>query len=488
MWPRHWTAHRLHRWSGLAAGVWLAVLGATGFVLDHRDWAWLWQSGVSPAWVPARIADRAALGHVRLYRILDAKRRLAGGPAGLWRSEDAGDHWQRVRAPRGERLPPVYQLLRTADGWLLATADGIWKLPAGVNEARPWALKGQAVTAIAPRDAQRLWAVVGRSAVVSVDRRTAAPRSVNLPAVPAATLPPTVDLSRWVHDLHFGRGLFVAPWSLLWSDATAIGWVVLPLGGFLYWWLPRRFRARRRAGQPVSGTRRRRWMRWLYRLHAPTVGLLVLVPLLYLSVTGILLDHATALRPWMKATALSRAALPPVYNLSSWQGEIRAIVGWPDHPDRLSLGTRLGLFTVEDGDIRREPLAGGQAVFVWMARQDEGVLALGGMGGPNHVWADGRWRPQPSGAHMPSDMTRDEQGRLLWKTRSGLRLRTPTGYRTLATPVPELGYVPWYHVLDGLHSGMLIHPQWKWINDLVALLAVLLAATGVWRWWRVKWL
>jgi len=123
-----------------------------------------------------------------------------------------------------------------------------------------------------------------------------------------------------------------------------------------------------------------------------------------------------------------------------------------------------------------------------MARQDEGVLALGGMGGPNHVWADGRWRPQPSGAHMPSDMTRDEQGRLLWKTRSGLRLRTPTGYRTLATPVPELGYVPWYHVLDGLHSGMLIHPQWKWINDLVALLAVLLAATGVWRWWRVKWL
>jgi len=53
-------------------------------------------------------------------------------------------------------------------------------------------------------------------------------------------------------------------------------------------------------------------MRWLYRLHAPTVGLLVLVPLLYLSVTGILLDHATALRPWMKA-ALARNPSRPVH-------------------------------------------------------------------------------------------------------------------------------------------------------------------------------
>ncbi len=485
---RHWTAHRVHRWAGLGAGLWLAVLGSTGFVLDHREWAWLWQSGPSPAWVPARIAAPAALGHVRLYRLLDGQRRLAAGPTGLWLSENGGAHWQAVRTPDGESLPPVYQLLRTEEGWLLATADGLWKLRLAERLATPWGLAGQRVTAIAPRDPARLWAVVDRSRVMSVDRRTGEFRPVTLPAVPEAILPPTIDLSRWVHDLHFGRGVFAAPWSLLWSDATAIGWILLPLGGMLYWWLPRRFRAQRRAGRPVSGSRRRSWIRWLYRAHAPTVGLLVLVPLAYLSITGILLDHAEALRPWMKSVQLSRTALPPVYDLPAWRGEIRAVLGWPGQPERLSLGTRLGLFTITGERLHREPLAEGRAVFVWMARQDEGVWVLGGMGGPNHVRSGERWLPQTPGVHMPTDVTRDSRGRLLWMTRTGLRLSTAKGDRPLDTPVPELGYVPWYYVIEGLHSGMLIHPQWKWINDLIAVLALLLAATGLWRWWRVKWL
>ncbi len=481
------TAHRLHRWAGLGAGLWLAVLGLSGFVLDHHDWMCLWQSGVPAAWVPARIVHQAEARRVQFYRFVDGHRRLAGGRSGVWWSDDGGRHWEAIRGSRGRRLPPVYQVLHDGDAWLLATADGLWSLANHERVARPWRFSGRAVTALAPRDARRLWVVLERSELWSLAKLSGVAERVPLPEVPRAALPPGVDLSRLMHDLHFGRGLFRAPWSLLWSDAAGLGMVILPLSGFLYWWLPRRFRARRRAGQPVSSAWRRQSMRWLYRLHGPLAGLLVVVPLIYLALTGVLLDHAAGLRPWMKSVHLFRNVLPPVYTLTAWQGEIRAVLGWPQQPDRVSLGTRLGLFTLENGNVKREALANGRAVFVWMVRQDAGVPALGGMGGPNHLWIDGRWQVQPRGAHMPSDVTRDLHGRLLWMTREGLRYRTADGYRTETASLPPLEYVPWYAVIDGLHNGLLIHPQWKWMNDVFALLALLLAGTGLWRWWRVKW-
>ncbi len=48
--------------------------------------------------------------------------------------------------------------------------------------------------------------------------------------------------------------------------------------------------------------------------------------------------------------------------------------------------------------------------------------------------------------------------------------------------------VPWYFVIEALHSGLLFHAQWKWLNDLFAILAIVLVLTGLVRWWRVKWI
>ena len=468
---RRLTAHRLHQWAGLGAGLWLAVLGLTGFVLDHRDWVWLWQSGIPPAWVPERIVRKAEAGQVLFYRFLGGSRRITGGRSGLWWSEDAGRHWAPVRVSHGDRVPPVYQMLRHGGEWLLATADGLWALGDNGREAHRRQFSGYAVTALAPRDGGRLWVVVDRSELWSLSMESGQSEQMTLPAITIAELPPGVTLSRWVHDLHFGRGVFAAPWSLLWSDAAGLGMMILPLTGFLYWWLPRRFRGRRRAGQPASAVLQRHTIRWLYRLHGPLVGLLVVLPMSYLAVTGILLDHGAGLRSWMKSIQLPRAILPPVYELSGWQGEIRAVLGWPQAPDRVSLGTRLGLFILEDGRMRREALPDDRAVFIWMARQDAGIPALGGMG-----------------VHMPSDVVRDEQGRLLWMSRGSLFQRTGAGYEAVSAAMPELEFVPWHDLIEGLHTGLLLHPQWKWANDLFAMLALLLAVTGLWRWWRVKWL
>ena len=53
---------------------------------------------------------------------------------------------------------------------------------------------------------------------------------------------------------------------------------------------------------------------------------------------------------------------------------------------------------------------------------------------------------------------------------------------------PVTDYVPWFYVLDGLHSGVLIHSQWKWVNDFIAVIAIFLVITGLIRWWRKKWI
>jgi uncharacterized iron-regulated membrane protein len=89
---------------------------------------------------------------------------------------------------------------------------------------------------------------------------------------------------------------------------------------------------------------------------------------------------------------------------------------------------------------------------------------------------------------MPTDITRDAAGQTLWKTPRGLKVWDGNRFQDHPASLPQLDYVPWFYVMEGLHSGLLIHPQWKWINDAVALLAVLLVITGLWRWWKVKWL
>ncbi len=490
-------ARKLHTWAGLGAGLWLVVLGLSGFVLDHRDWNWLWQSTVPELLVPERVAATARRGTVRLYQLDPAQpsRRVAGGPQGLWFSEDGGQSWRPAHFESMAGMPAINVV--TPDprhGWSLlwlGSRDGIWMFDPAAGVARRVALKGQNVTALS-RGAvlDGLVGVVERSRVFRFGPATAfAPLWIDPQPPDPAQLPDRIGLSRLVHDLHFGRGLVTQPLSLLINDAGAWVMSLLPAGGFLFWWLPRRWKSRSRGARP-SAAWRKHTMRWLYRLHGPTLGLLAVVPFLYLTATGILLDHATELRPWMNGIQIPRALQPPVYSLDAWMGEIYGVAAYPGEPQRLSLGTRLGLFTSRDGgqSWRREsgvPVAPG---FVWTLRRHGNDLLIGGMGGPNLVrGGEGGWRMAKGTGHMPTDISPDGEGGYLWLNREGLHA-AGTGETIETAGLPRLAGVPWYFLIDGLHTGVLIHPQWKWINDLVALACLLLTVTGLLRWWRQRWI
>ncbi|HHJ15593.1 MAG TPA: PepSY domain-containing protein, partial [Gammaproteobacteria bacterium] len=337
-----------------------------------------------------------------------------------------------------------------------------------------------------------LLGVVEKSRVFRLDLAQDAQPEWLDPAPPApGQLPENIDLSRLVHDLHFGRGLLAAPASLLINDIGAWIMLLLPAGGFLFWWLPRRWKSTPRAEKPRAVTRKRT-VQWIYRLHGPTLGLVAVIPFLYLTLTGILLDHAPELRPWMKTLHIPQALQPPVYRLRSWDNEIHAIAGYPGEAGKFSLGTRLGLFTTQDGG-KNWTREAGWAVdpgFVWTLRRHGADLLIGGMGGPNlQRNGDSGWRPVKGTGHMPTDISRDADGGYLWLNREGIHPDLSAG-RILPAQhrFPRLEGVPWYFVIDGLHSGMLIHAQWKWINDVVALACLLLTITGLMRWWRQRWI
>ena len=503
------TLHRLHRWSGLFAGLWLAVLGFSGFVLDHRDdWRWLWQGGVSNAWLPQPVVEKSEKGLVRLFQMEGGKPLLAGGPAGLrWR--DRAGQWQGVLF--GDDQPRVTALLRDNRGrgsaWWLATDNGLWHwrraaqrdtgtFSAAGLPARPVALAGQHITALTAADEVSLWGVVDRSRVFRYDRQTKHVHWIALSPLRHEALPGNIDLSRLVHDLHFGRGLFSAPYSLLWNDVTGFALLLLPLSGLLYWGLPRIWRRRRKQGMEVNKNHKQRTARWLYRLHGPSLGLVCLFPVVYLSITGIMLDHSTGLRRWMKQTSLSHQWLPPVYGIGSWQNEIYGLLLNDAGDESFSLGTRLGLFTTGDGGRhwRREMLGDKPnertSNFVWTTRQIGSQRFIGGMGGPNYQQVDqDTWQRLPRGAHMPTDISLIRDGRSVWKTSRGVFVQDGNNkFTPLPVRLPQAGYVPWFYIFDALHSGVLIHVQWKWVNDLVALLALVLVTSGLIRWWRVKWL
>ncbi|HED52560.1 MAG TPA: hypothetical protein ENI83_03290, partial [Gammaproteobacteria bacterium] len=239
---------KLHTWAGLGAGLWLAVLGITGFVLEHRDWSWMWQSTAPEFLVPAQIIDKARNGTVKLYQINPDRptQRVAGGPQGLWISHDSGQHWQPVVFTASPAMPGINMILDDPEtGWSqlwLGTRNGVWQLDPVTGEAQSVALEGRNITTLSKAASPtELLIVVDKSRLFRLDLTGRMPPAAIDIAPPApGQLPTHIGLSRLVHDLHFGRGLLAAPVSLLINDVGAWIMLLLPIGGFLFWWLPRR--------------------------------------------------------------------------------------------------------------------------------------------------------------------------------------------------------------------------------------------------------
>lgn len=492
-----WTLHRIHKWMGLVAAAWLIVLGLTGFLLDHRDtWRWLWQDGVTESWINDDVVDKSKTGQTRLYQInpANSQQHVAGGLTGLWWSGNKGHAWLKTKFMGVAKAPMISTALFTSKNKLwIASDDGLWLSVNGGMSALQVVLAGDWVSALSINEKTKtITGVINRTKIFNYKIENRQLNFIDIKLVNVDSLPPSITLSRFTRDVHYGRGVFDVPLSLLWNDISAIAMIVLPLTGFLFYWLPKRWRKNIKRKKVTTHKVKKQSMRWLFRLHGPTFGLISALPFIYLSLTGILLDHGKELRGWMKSVKVSQTWQTPVYNLKSWEGEIYGVVNYLDTPKKFSVGTRLGLFTTVDNGQhwKRERTFGNKAIFIWTLRRHGENVFIGGMGGPNMVkQGDDPWLPVKGVGHMPSDIAVDNENNWVWKSRHGLKSgNIQSGFSHKHINLALTDYVPWFYVIDGLHSGVLIHSQWKWFNDFIAVIAILLVITGLIRWWRKKWI
>ncbi len=491
------TARRWHKWAGLFAFFWLGVLGFTGWIMDHREeWAWIWQHGLPVAWFPDNVVTTANAGLARHLQINPAHptQQVTAGARGSWWSSDAGKTWHPAIA--AATLPLIVNAVEPAEGWSriwFGTQDGIWLSTDAGHALHRFTLAGMRISSLAlGATPDELVGVADKTRVFRVALHgDAAPTIMWLDLAPVATsvTPLGTNLSRLTLDLHYGRGFFGTPWDDWINDFAGLGLTGLGLTGLLLWLLPFNWRTKRARHAALPSTRTRKSILvWLLGVHAKWLGPMIVIPLAMLFVTGVYIGHFAALSPWFKATTVPQSALPPAYALHNWNDWIEAIAAYPGQPERLSLGTRIGLFTTDDNGRTWHTETSVTGGVLRLRRVGDELLAPNGMSGVAQRLSPGGWHaiaPATSHLGMASEVTPVGDGRYLWKHGAMLHISDAAGHEVEGRNFtgPRADIVPIYTIATRLHTGALFWKEWKWINDAFALAGLILLGTGLARWW-----
>ena len=502
---RRITLNDVHKWAGLTAALWMAVLAVTGLMQLHRnDWQWQWQSGVPLSESHAHHDDK----YLWRYHQIDPVRpniRVMAGTTGAYWTRDGGKSWTALafNEPDGTRRAlPVGALEPASHGghWTVyaATNDGVWRLDEARLRFVRAGLKGDVVSGLSV-EGDRLAAATSMSrlhlGVIKGDAITwTAPQMGDLPT---AKGPPKVEWGRFLQDIHLGRGLFggmIDTW--LWS-LVAVGLFTLSVTGVLYWavmgWC-NRSRRRPKEARPSSAAMKRaqKVIQYSFRAHAMVVGIALAPFLLLVFITGIYQDHRKEAQMMLRQADVPSFLLTPSYRGSSWRGNVGAVALARDAKgDFIAIAHRRGVFVSRDGARSWQRDAGFIGPAMRLRKIHGELYVPGRMVRRVQVRRDGRWQvlDAPRPVVMANEMSAGPKGQIWWTRRPTMFKTTTDGAMRgkMATAVPRLGYLPWASFAAELHEGALFSKHWKWINDLFALLGIALIVTGFLRWRKRRW-
>ena len=484
-----------HKWAGLTAAAWLLVLGVTGVLLDHPDWRPLNQITVPESWGSPDLTQFIRLTKMRQVLVdpADDQRWLGASERGLWRSGDGGQNWRSLEFANRDYSPQVHVLLDhpTAgfDAALVATDEGLWQV-ASSGEAAPIALDDRVINSLSVGHAPgTLVGVADRSEVFMLDIDTLDVHWASMQPI-EPVIADAVTLNRYVLNTHFGHGLAEGRWGILVNDFGGVALIVLPLTGFLYWFLRRRWR-QRPAANPGA---RRSAARWLYRSHAPVIGVLAIVPILYLSLTGIVADHIRSIYEWTASITVPAALVPAGFSMRSLDDDVQDVVADPVRPGELLIATRKGLYRSGDGGrtwSRYDTIPIERADFgnsLHLNRVDDTLILAAGLGQNFHsVDGGATWLPIEGPFTGISSATRGNSGWYLKNSQGVFTGESPATVTRTAIENPPLEGMPLFLFLADVHTGHAIAPWFAWVNDFFALLAIVLVVSGPIIWWRRKW-
>lgn len=489
---------KLHLWFGLIGGLWIIVLGVTGLMLDHRDdWGWAWRMHVPQTLMPDHTYEVLKNRHIMLAQADPDNSDLwiVGGPTGVWQSTDNAESWSSIAFEGLNASPMVFSIVLDSEKrgeriWL-ATDDGLWKIngnDAERNAVRA-GLEGRYLTALDNGAVPgSLVAIENRSDLLLWSETTPDTFTrITTEEVVVSGLPEEVSMSRFLFDMHLGRSFMQRTWNMTMNDIGAIAMIMMTLTGVLHWYLRKRWKG---GGGPTKNTKHRIFQ-YLYNFHAPTFGMLVIIPLLYLSATGIVFDHRNALIRPLASTKVDRELLPDVYDFGTLHREISHVIAYPGEPDKFTIGTRLGVLTSRDrGESWRretgEPISPG---FVWSLKRHGTDLFLGGLGGPSfsRPLNGDQWAMIPGLMGMPSDAAISDD---IWYVISGPSMFVgdiKSGVTAAPFNVPIKDRIPLMLLMFELHNGKIIGPWTRWALDIMAVFMIFMTITGPILWWRRKW-
>lgn len=500
---RRITLNQVHKWAGLFAALWLAILAITGLMeLQRNSWNWQWSSGVAMDETITLHDDKYLW---RAYQVNPGNpdERVAGGIAGAFLTHDGGKSWSRL--PFGAAAIRNLAALETAgegDAWQVyaATDDGVWRLDRTRQTLLPAGLQGQDINSVSVHRGKAVAAMKMSRMItgqVGEDGAIAGWHPLDLAPLPQGTGAAPLDLGRWLQDIHLGRGLFGPMIDMVIWKITAIGLFVLSLTGFAYWAVMRwcnQARRRPKEARPANATlqKAQKVILWAFRVHAMVIGIVLALPLLLIFLTGLYQDHRGDVQMMFRQVTVPSAITPPAYRGSGWRGQLMNVALASDaQGDFLAVGNRRGMFITRDmgKNWTREDSFQGPAMR--LRRIGEALYVPGRMMRRVQVRRDDGWQvlDAPKPVVMVNEMSAGPKG-MIWWTRGETIFRTTADGEMrgkMDNAMPKLGYVPWGTVAAELHSGALISKSWKWVNDLFALAGLALVITGFLRWRKRRW-
>jgi hypothetical protein len=184
--------------------------------------------------------------------------------------------------------------------------------------------------------------------------------------------------------------------------------------------------------------------------------------------------------------------LTPSYRGSGWMGQLNNVaLASDDLGPFIAIGNRRGMFVSRDlgASWQREASFVGPAMR--LRKIDDALYVPGRMVRRVQVRREGEWTELkvPPPVVMINEMSAGPRGTIWWtRGEEGFRTNSDGQMRgKFEHAPPKLGYLPWASFATELHKGALISSQWKWVNDIVALLGILLVITGFMRWRKRKW-
>ncbi|WP_457744231.1 PepSY-associated TM helix domain-containing protein [Sulfurimonas sp.] len=434
--------HKLHKFSGISAGLLLLILSISGIFLDHDKWNFLYSTTFSN--VPSQTLSSEQRLFTSYYVDKDnPKHILVGGHRGLFESFNKGKRFSNISTMQ------ILSIISYDNTLYLATSNGIYSY---TNKSlQPLALQGNYITSLS-LSKKVIVAVIDKEKIVTLNRHTLAIVNKSGVKIPKELLQKDIKLSRLIRDLHYGRGIFDGDISLLINDYGAIILSCLSLSGYLIWWL-------------IYLKKYGKISRKLIKTHANIFSIFAIFPLIILAITGIFLDHSNALANFMKSVNISHSILPPVYN--SLQSDIWSI----DYDGKIyRVGNRYGIYKSQDLKTWQLDNRG----FAYKMIRENNRLYISGMGAPNRVLQNSHYKILPNTPHMFRDVI--------------IQNAKPHYFSTMKKEfqLPEFKTITLYSLLLTLHDGTFFSSWWIWINDFSALALLLLCVTGALRWYKKK--